>query len=70
MPDMTLKIDRHGITVTNPQTGEQIIYTREGQMLVAYDLLRGKLKRCSASFLAQAWKAAHAEALKMGWLRS
>ena len=70
MPDMTLKIDRHGLTVTNPQTGEQITYTKEGQMLVAYDLLEGRLERWSASFLAQAWKAAHAEALEMGWLRS
>jgi hypothetical protein len=67
---MTLKIDRHGISVTDPQTGEQITYSREGQTLVAHDLLQGRLDRCSASFLAQACKAAHAEAVKMGWLRS
>jgi hypothetical protein len=68
--DLTLKIDRHGITVANPQTREQITYTKEGSVLVAYDLLLERLGNRSASFLANAWRAAHAEALRMGWLRS
>jgi len=62
---LSLKIDHNCISVADPQTGEQITYSREGSLLVAHDL-----GTCSPSFLAKAWRAAHAEALKIGWLRS
>ena len=62
---LTVKIDQNGISVANPQTGEQITYSKEGSLLVAHDL-----GICSPSFLAKAWRATHAEALKIGWLRS
>ena len=68
--DLTLKIDRHGITVANPQTREQITYIKEGSVLVAYDLLLERLETYNTHFLAQAWSAVHAEARRIGWLRS
>ena len=68
--DLTIKIDRHGITVASPKTGEQITYSKEGSVLVAYDLLLERLETYSTHFLAQAWTAVYAEARRIGWLRS
>jgi hypothetical protein len=68
--DLNVKIDGQSITVTDPQTLEQITYSKEGRSLVAYDLLFGRRETKTAPFLAQAWKAVHAEALKIGWLGS
>jgi hypothetical protein len=68
--NLTLKIDRHGITVADPKTHEQITYSKEGSLLVAYDVLLDRFDAYSPSFLVQAWEAAHDEACRIGWLRS
>ena len=68
--DLTVEVDRYGIAVADPRTGERITFKKEGSLLIAYDLLLERLGPCSPSFLAKAWRAAYAEARKMGWLRS
>jgi hypothetical protein len=69
---LAIEITSDSITVTKPQTGQQVTYRKdpESPVLIAKDVLRGKLDASRTTFLAQAWKAAYATAYRIGWLRS
>jgi hypothetical protein len=40
MPHLSLNVDRHGIAVLEPGTEFSVIYSREGSVLVADDLMQ------------------------------
>jgi hypothetical protein len=60
------------LVVTEPATGEQVVYRREGNspILVMMDSLRADPDAARVRFLVSAWKAAHAKAQQLGWLKS
>ncbi len=60
------------LVVTEPKTGEKVIYRRDGNspMLVLMDSLRSDPDAARVKFLVSAWKAAHAKAQQLGWLKS
>jgi hypothetical protein len=60
------------LVVTEPATGERVIYRREGNspILVMMDSLRADPDAARVRFLVSAWKAAHAKAQQLGWLKS
>jgi len=69
MPDLSVKVDRHGIVVSKPSSDFSVIYRREGQMLVADDVMRkSDPSGEELIFLVHAWKAAFAKAQSLGWL--
>jgi len=69
MPDLSVKVDRYGIVVSEPVAKFSVTYRREGSVLVADDLMQ---KNDPSSeeliFLVRAWKAAFAKAQSLGWL--
>ena len=70
---LAVEVGLDSITVMQPQTGEQITYSKDpvAPLLVAQELLRQqRLETPSALFLAQAWSAAYETARSVGWLRS
>lgn len=69
---LAVEIDGDRITISLPETGEQVTYCKDpiSPMLVATDLLRGKLPPARIAFLAEAWKVAYEAARGIGWLRS
>ena len=69
---LAVEVGRDSITITQPQTGEQITYNKNpvAPLLVAQELLQQRLETPSALFLAQAWGAAYETARSVGWLRS
>jgi hypothetical protein len=70
--NLAIEISSNSITVTKPHTGQRVTYAKDPifPLLVATDALRGNLDAVRAAFLAQAWKAAHDTACRIGWLRS
>jgi hypothetical protein len=70
--NLAIEITRNSITITKPHTGQHVTYSKDPvfPLLVAPDALRENLDAARAAFLAQAWKAAHATACRIGWLRS
>jgi len=59
MPDLSVKVDRYGIVVSEPVTKFSVTYRREGSVLVADDLMRKSDPSAEQlAFLTQAWKAA------------
>ena len=60
------------LVVTEPATGEQVIYRKDGDspVLVMMDSLRADPDAARVRFLVSAWKAAHAKAQQLGWLKS
>jgi hypothetical protein len=70
--NLAIEIARDSITVSKPHTGQQVTYSKDptSPLLVATDALRENFDAARAAFLAQAWKAAHATACRIGWLRS
>jgi hypothetical protein len=60
------------LVVTEPGTGEQVIYRKDGEspVLVMMDSLRADPNAARVRFLVSAWKAAHAKAQQLGWLKS
>jgi hypothetical protein len=60
------------LVITEPGTGEQVVYRKDGAspMLVLLDSLRADPDAARVRFLVSAWKAAHAKAQQLGWLKS
>jgi hypothetical protein len=60
------------LVVTRPGTGEQATYRKDGAspVLVLTDSMRGDPDPERMRFLVSAWKAAHAKAQQLGWLKS
>ncbi len=60
------------LVVTEPKTGEKVVYRRDGNspLLVLMDSLRADPDAARVKFLVSAWKAAHAKAQQLGWLKS
>ncbi len=60
------------LVVTEPKTGEKVVYRRDGNspLLVLMDSLRADPDAARVKFLVLAWKAAHAKAQQLGWLKS
>jgi hypothetical protein len=65
-------LQNRDLVVTRLETGEQATYRKEGAspVLVLVDSMRGDPDRERARFLVAAWRAAHAKAQQLGWLRS
>ena len=73
LTDFTVQVLKgRDLVVTKPKTGEQAVYRREGNspLLVLADSMRIDPDPARARFLVSAWKAAHARAQQLGWLRS
>jgi hypothetical protein len=60
------------LVVTRPGTGEQATYRKDGAspVLVLTDSMREDPDPERVRFLVSAWKAAHAKAQQLGWLKS
>ena len=60
------------LVITSPSTGEQVTYRKDeaSPMLVLMDSMRVDPDPERVRFLVSAWKAAHAKAQQLGWLRS
>jgi hypothetical protein len=60
------------LVVTRPDTGEQVTYRKDGAspMLIFMDSMRMDPDPERVRFLVSAWRAAHAKAQQLGWLRS
>ena len=60
------------LVVTRRDTGEQVTYRKDGvsPLLVLTDSMREDPDPERVRFLVSAWKAAHAKAQQLGWLRS
>jgi hypothetical protein len=60
------------LEVTEPRTGEKVVYRKDGDspVLVMMDSLRADPDAARVRFLVSAWKAAHAKAQQLGWLKS
>ncbi len=60
------------LVVTEPKTGERVVYRRDGEspILVLTDSLRADPDAERVRFLVAAWRAAHAKAQQLGWLKS
>ena len=68
MPDLSVAVDRHDITVSKPSLGLSITYRRQGRILEAVEPLRIDPSVEELIFLVRAWKAAFAKAQSLGWL--
>jgi hypothetical protein len=66
MPDLSVAVDRHDITVSKPSSGLSVTYRRTGRVLVALDPMRNDPHGEELSFLVRAWKAAFAKAQSLG----
>jgi hypothetical protein len=60
------------IVVTSPESGFSITYRKDGEspLLFAINGIDRSDEPLKVKFWAQAWKAAHAKALAVGWLHS
>jgi hypothetical protein len=65
MPDLSVAVDHHDITVSKPSLGLSITYRRQGRIL---EPLRIDPSAEELIFLVRAWKAAFAKAQSLGWL--
>jgi len=68
MPDLSVAVDRHDITVSKPSVGFSITYRRQGRILEAIQPIRIDPSAEELIFLVRAWKAAFAKAQSLGWL--
>jgi hypothetical protein len=68
--DITVQVSNSEIVITRPETGDQITYRKDGPVLLAMDSMRVDPNAARVQFLVLAWKAAHAKACQLGWLRS
>jgi hypothetical protein len=68
MPDLSVAVDHHDITVSKPSLGLSITYRRQGRILEAVEPLRIDPSAEELIFLVRAWKAAFAKAQSLGWL--
>jgi hypothetical protein len=71
MTYLSIEVIGPDVVVRKPGTALSITYRRVGNqpLLEAVDLMRDDPSPEEASFLVQAWKAAHARAQKLGWFR-
>jgi hypothetical protein len=67
MPDLSVAVDHHDITVSKPSLGLSITYRRQGR-IEAIEPLRIDPSAEELIFLVRAWKAAFAKAQSLGWL--
>jgi hypothetical protein len=67
MPDLSVAVNRHDITVSKPSLGLSVTYRRYGRILEATELMRNDPSG-EVIFLVRAWKAAFAKAQSLGWL--
>jgi hypothetical protein len=67
MPDLSVAVDHHDITVSKPGLGLSITYRRQGRILEAVEPLRIDRSAEELIFLVRAWKAAFAKAQSLGW---
>lgn len=70
--NLAVEIAEDEIIISMPQTGQRIVYRKDpvAPMLVATDPFRDDPDASRTAFLVLAWKAAHATARSMGWLKS
>ena len=68
MPDLSVAVDRHDITVSKPSLGLSITYRRQGRILEAVEPLRIDPSAEELIFLVRAWKAPFTRAQSLGWL--
>ena len=68
MPDLSVAVNRHEITVSRPSVGLSVTYRRYGRILEATELMRNDLSGEELIFLVRAWKVAFAKAQSLGWL--
>ena len=68
MPDLSVAVDHHDITVSKPSVGLWITYRRQGRILEAIEPIRADPSAEELIFLVRAWKAAFAKAQSLGWL--
>ena len=68
MPDLSVVVDRHDITVSKPSVGFSITYRRQGRILEAIQPIRIDPSAEELIFLVRAWKTAFAKAQSLGWL--
>ena len=68
MPDLSVAVDHHDITVSKPSLGLSITYRRQGRILEAIELMRNDPSAEELIFFVLAWKAAFAKAQSLGWL--
>ena len=62
MPDLSVAVDHHNITVSKPSLGLSITYRRQGRILEAIELMRNDPSAEELIFFVRAWKAAFAKA--------
>jgi hypothetical protein len=62
MPDLSVAVDHHDITVSKPSLGLSITYRRQGRILEAIELMRNDPSAEELIFFVRAWKAAFAKA--------
>jgi hypothetical protein len=62
MPDLSVAVDHHDITVSKPSLGLSITYRRQGRILEAIELMRNDPSAEEPIFFVRAWKAAFAKA--------
>ena len=68
MPDLSVAVNRHDITVSKPSVGLSVTYRRYGRILEATELMRNDPSGEELIFLVRAWKVAFAKAQSLGWL--
>lgn len=73
LTDISVQVSHdYDLVVTRPGTGQQATYRKDGAspMLVLTDSMREDPNPERVRFLVSAWKAAHAKAQQLGWLKS
>jgi hypothetical protein len=68
MPDLSVAVNRHDITVSKPGMGLSVTYRRRGHVLETVEPMRNDPSGEELIFLVRAWKAAFAKAQSLGWL--
>jgi len=70
--DLDVQVLNSEIVVSRLETGDQVTFRKDGPspVLMSLDPMRIDPDRARVQFLVLAWKAAHAKACQLGWLRS
>ena len=68
MPDLSVAVNRHDITVSKPSIELSVTYRRLGRVLEAVEPMRNDPSAEELIFLVQAWRTAFAKAQSLGWL--
>jgi len=66
MPDLSVAVNRHDITISKPSAGLSVTYRRLGRVLEAVEPMRNDPSAQELIFLVRAWKAAFAKAQSLG----